>query len=199
MAHVYRTAVIRSDENSQPVHNSCSASFVQACYNALNRAITIPLLVRQQLKRIDPVVTQPQRRCVRFEHPRFIGIGTEVHHQYPVWRSLFVLVSSSRAPSVAMLLLSVVACDKVTPPIPSTGAMIRRKKSVFFVRISWAMPNRRYHPLLPSHELPEFFQRSTHKAFLHSYTLLEILPIAIFMRGRDGASPGDCSLYLHFS
>ena len=45
--------------------------------NALNPAITIFLLVRQQLERIDQVVTQPQRRCVRFEDLRFIGIDTE--------------------------------------------------------------------------------------------------------------------------
>ena len=46
-------------------------------YNALNRAITIFLLVRQQLERIDQVATQPQRRCVRFEDLRFIGIDTK--------------------------------------------------------------------------------------------------------------------------
>ena len=77
MTHVHRTTVIRLEKASQPVHDASSASFVHACYNALNRAITIFLLVRQQLERIDQVVTQPQRRCVRFEDLRFIGIDTE--------------------------------------------------------------------------------------------------------------------------
>ena len=85
------------------------------------------------------------------------------------WRKqegIFVLASTSCTPPVAMLLLSVVAVsvsrgyppnvvlqretccnggqtyDKVTPPIPSTGAMIRRKKSVLFLGISSATPKR---------------------------------------------------------
>ena len=77
MTHVHRTAGIRLEKASQPVHDASAASFVHACYNALNQAITLFLLVRQQLERIDHVVTQPQKRCVRFEDLRFIGIDTE--------------------------------------------------------------------------------------------------------------------------
>ena len=40
---------------------------------------------------------------------RFIGIGTELHHQYPVGRSPFILASTHRAPPVAVPFLSVVA------------------------------------------------------------------------------------------
>ena len=87
---------IRLDKTSQPVHHASSTSFVQACCNALNRAITIFLLVRQQLERIDQVVTQPQRRCVRCEDLRFTGTDTELHHQYLFGRSPFVLASTSR-------------------------------------------------------------------------------------------------------
>ena len=54
-------------ESFQPVPDASSASFVHACYNALDRTITIFLLVRQELWRIGQVVTQPQRRCVRIE------------------------------------------------------------------------------------------------------------------------------------
>ena len=86
---------------------------------------------------------------------RFIGI----------WHLSLILASTSRTPQIAMLLLSAVAVsvsvdthqmlssngkqlkcgqtyDKLTPPIPSTCAMIRRKKSVPFLRISCAMPKR---------------------------------------------------------
>ena len=76
---------------------------------ALKRAITIFVLVRQQLERMDQVVTEPQRRCVRFGHLRFIGIDTELYDQYPVGCSPVVLASTGRAPPIAMLLLSVVA------------------------------------------------------------------------------------------
>ena len=121
---------------------------------ALNRAITICLLARQQLERIDQVVAQPQRRYVRFEDLRFSGIDTELHYQNPVGCSPFVLASTSCTLPVAMFLLSVVAyskwkllqCgqtyDKVIPPNPSTGAMIRLEESVLILRISCAMPKR---------------------------------------------------------
>ena len=41
---------------------SCSPVF-----SALNRAVTISLLVRQELERTDQVVTQAQRCFVRFD------------------------------------------------------------------------------------------------------------------------------------
>ena len=96
-------------------------------------------------------LSQPQRRCVRVEHLRFIGIGTELHHQYPVGRIPFVVAShklhttSCNASSFCCCRLRVLSIpakwkqlqcgqtyDRVTPPIPSTGSMIRLKKSVFF-------------------------------------------------------------------
>ena len=77
---------------------------MDACDSTLNRAVTIFLLIRQQLERVDQIVTSPLRRCMRFEHLRFIGIGTELHHQYSVGRSPFVLASTSRTPPAAVLL-----------------------------------------------------------------------------------------------
>ena len=61
------------------------------------------------LSAFDQVVAQPQRRCVRSEDLRFIGIDTELHYPYPVGCSSFVLASTSCTPPVAMLLLPVVA------------------------------------------------------------------------------------------
>ena len=46
---------------------------------------------------------------MRFEDLRFISIDTELHHQYPVGCSPFVLASTLCTPPVAMFLLSVVA------------------------------------------------------------------------------------------
>ena len=71
-------------------------------------AVTIFLLVHQQLERIDQVESPNGAACA-FEHLRFVGIGTELHHQQPAGRSSFVLASTSRTPPVAALLLSGVA------------------------------------------------------------------------------------------
>ena len=157
------------------------------------------LLVRQQLERIDQVVTQPQRCCVCFDHHRFSVVDTELHHRYLVGRSPFVLASTCRTRPVAMLLLSDVAVsvsrryppnvvfqrlqcgqtyDKVTPPIPSIGAMIRRKKSVLFLWISCTMPQRVIHcHLLIS--IPNSFKGPfTEISFLPAF-LLETFSIAM--------------------
>ena len=64
--------VILFDETSYPFHDAFSAYFVQACDDALNRAVTIFLLVRQQLERIDQVVTQPQAACASNTFARIV-------------------------------------------------------------------------------------------------------------------------------
>ena len=102
---------------------------------------------------------------------RFIGIGTELHHQYPVGRSPFVLPpQAAHHPSPCPVDTHQIQSskekqlqwgqtyDKVTPHIPSLGAMILLKKSVPVLRISHAMLRRRYHPLPPAHKPPEAFQ-----------------------------------------
>ena len=66
------------------------------------------LLVRQQLDALIRLSHSPQRRSMRFEHLRFIGSDIELHHQYPAKRSPLVVASTSRAPPVALLLLSIV-------------------------------------------------------------------------------------------
>ena len=52
MTHFQRTVVVHVDETSQHVHNAFSAHFLQARHYALNRAVTVSLLVRQQLERV---------------------------------------------------------------------------------------------------------------------------------------------------
>ena len=57
MTHVQRTVVVHFEETSQSIHNAFSASFLQARHNALIRAVSIRLLLRQQLERVNQVLT----------------------------------------------------------------------------------------------------------------------------------------------
>ena len=47
-SHVHRAAVVHRNEAPEHVHDASSTSLVQTCYNALNRAITMFMLVRKQ-------------------------------------------------------------------------------------------------------------------------------------------------------
>ena len=69
VAHLQGTMIIDFKKVSQALHNSFSVSFTKACYNTLDWAISIFLLVGQQLERIDPVFTQTLRRRLRFLKP----------------------------------------------------------------------------------------------------------------------------------
>ena len=72
-------------------------------YNVLNRTVTISLLVRQQLERIDQVFTQTLRYRVRFEDLCLSGTDSCLYHQQPVGRSPFIFFSTDCAPPTAVL------------------------------------------------------------------------------------------------
>ena len=75
----------------------------------------------------------------------------------------------------------------MTPPIPSTGAMIFLKKSAlcFSLEFLAQFSGGKYHPLPSSHKLPESPQKSIHRAsFLHSSLKLSQLPCFIAMLAR---------------
>ena len=91
--HTDSTVVVYFNEVPKPIHDAYTSSLVQTCDDASNRVITIYLLVRQKLQRIDNVVTQPQRCCMHFEDVCFVYIGTELYHQYLVGRSPVVLAA----------------------------------------------------------------------------------------------------------
>ena len=55
-------------ESPQALHNSFSTSFTKACYDTLDWAISIFLLVRQQLESIDQIFTQTLRCRTRLEN-----------------------------------------------------------------------------------------------------------------------------------
>ena len=92
------TVTVCFDEfSSEPVHDAFTTFLVQTCNDVSNRAITIHLWVRQKLQRIDQVVTQPRRSCMRFEDFRCVCIGADLCHQYPVGRSPVVLAAAHAA------------------------------------------------------------------------------------------------------
>ena len=136
-----QASLVCFDEPSQPVHDASPASFVQACQNALNRAITISLLLRLQLQRIDQAVTQALTRCVRFEDFPSVCVGSDLHHQYPVGCSPFVLASTrdpaspsaaKRRKPISAHALSYSAETKGlngTAFVRATGSFLMRKKN----------------------------------------------------------------------
>ena len=160
---------------------------------------------------------------MRFEHLRFIGIDTDLHHQYPVGRSPFVLASKSRTPPVAMFLLSVVtvSVSRRYPPnvVIHKGTAAARAnigQNVTHLPVDWCddppqevrafflgfpahCSGGRCHPLPPSHTLPESLRRSIRSAFLPSCILPRNSPNChASLRCKHGALSGDRNLYPHF-
>ena len=86
---------------------------MEAFDDTLHWAVTIFLLVRQQLGRVDPIVTLPLWRCMRFGLLRVFGIGTELHHHHSVGR--FPLSA-----------FSFCCCRLPVPSIP-TNVVLQRK------------------------------------------------------------------------
>ena len=102
--HVQGTVIINLNKVSQALHNFFSASFTKACYNTLDWAITIFLLVHRKLERIDQVFTQTLRSRLRFKNLCLTGTDTCLYHQQPVGRSPIIFFSTDCAPPAAVLL-----------------------------------------------------------------------------------------------
>ena len=216
MTHVQRTMVVLSDKASWPFHDAFSASFVQACNDALNRAVTIFLLVRQQLERTDQGSQSPKgaacdltpfasvaltpscRTSILLGASQSYWPPHAAHHQLECF---FILLLPSPCPVDTQQMWSSngkqLQCgqtyDKVTPPIPSTG----RQKSVFFSGTSCAMPKR------PISSIATLSQASRVFSKVHSQSFPSFLPVFFFknspnyhasLRCRHGASFGDHSL-----
>ena len=166
------------------------------------RPVTIFLVIPHQLERIDQVVTKPQRCRMHFVHLRFIGINTDLNHQYPVRRSSFVLASRSRTSPVALLLpVFAVSVSRRYPPnvVIQRETVSAPRSPCFFSGFPAQHPNDRYHPLPPSPKLPESFQRYIHRAFLPSCVLPQKPHNChTSLRCRHGALSGDRNLYAHF-
>ena len=100
MAHVQGTVTVNFEIVSQALHNSFSASFTKACYNTLDWAITIFLLVRQQLERIGQVFTQTLRSRMRFENLCLLKTFSSLQDQQPFRLPPVILLSTNCAPQL---------------------------------------------------------------------------------------------------
>ena len=193
VTHVHRTTVFRVDKTSQPVNNASSASFVQACYNALNRAITILLLLRQQLERIDLVVMSHSSKGAACALNTFASLAlTPSCTPYPVGRSPFVLVAHHQRQCFFFLLFAVPVSRGYSPNVVIQGETVAMRANVrqsdssqsvdscddppqevsaFSQDLLLRCPNGQCHPLQLSHKLREFFQKFAYIVFPPSQIL----------------------------
>ena len=117
MAHLHGTIIVRCNEASETIRDTFPAFFFsQARNSVLNRTITVSLLVRQQLERIDQVLTKSLRDRMRPENFRFICVCAELYHQNPVGCSPFIFSSRDKPPPTVVLLLLVISMSGRDPP-----------------------------------------------------------------------------------
>ena len=173
---------------------------MQACDDNLNRAVTIFLLVRQQLERIDLSHSPNGAACAlnTFASWAFtpscttsillgaLHIRVCLHKPHTTQLQCFFFLLSpcpvethQMQSSKVKLLQCGQTYNKMTPPSPSTGAMIRRKKSVLFSEFPAQCPNVQFHPLPPSRKLREFFRWSTQTLSFLPVSLIKVLPTTI--------------------
>ena len=112
MAHIRGRVVVNFNKVSQALHNSFPSCFTKASYNTLDWVITIFLLVRQQLERIDQIFTQTLRCRMRFKNLCLTGTNT-------------ICSSTDRAPPAAVL------CSGRYPP----NVVLQRKPVTMWAQI----------------------------------------------------------------
>ena len=141
VTHLHCTVIVRRNKASQPIRNTFPAFLFKAHDNVLNRAVTIFLLVRQQLERIDQVFAKSLHDHVRPKNLHFIFDCAELHHQNPVGCSPFISFSTTPPtavllrrrypPNVVLQRKTVAMRADVRQGNSSPGAMIRRKSVRF--------------------------------------------------------------------
>ena len=72
----------------------------EVCHDDLYEAVSILLLVRQQLQRIDQMSAQALRYCMRFQDLGLINTFACLYHQEPVRLLPIVFSSTDRAPPI---------------------------------------------------------------------------------------------------
>ena len=72
-------------EFSQTFRETFSAPLTEVCHDVLYEAVSILLLLRQQLQRIDQICAQALRYCMCFEDLGLIDTFTCLYDQKPVW------------------------------------------------------------------------------------------------------------------
>ena len=135
---------------------------------------------------------------MRFEHLCLTGTDTCLHHQQPVGCTPIICFPTDCAPSTAVtrslprekLLQCGHRFDRVTPPCPPAGAMIRRRKSVLFSKTPCTMFNLPASSFATCSKASRFFFKGP---FRRAYFNLEgsfvFLPISVFLTHGIQISP----------
>ena len=90
--------IVNLYEVSQPLRETFSAHLTEVCHDVLYETVSIFLLVRQQLQRIDQICAQALRYCMCSEDLGLIDIITCLHDQEPVRKLPIVPFSTDHAP-----------------------------------------------------------------------------------------------------
>ena len=98
------TLVVNPNEISQPMREALTAPLTEARHDVLYEAVSIFLLVRQQLQRINQIPAEALRYCMRIEDFGLVDTSTCLYDlKQPVWLLPVVLFSTNRAPPIIML------------------------------------------------------------------------------------------------
>ena len=89
--------IVNLDELTLAVRETFPASFAEVCHNVL-QTVSIFLLIRQQLQRIDQVCAQALHYRMRFEDLRLLNTTTGLYDQKPIRLLPIVLFSTNCAP-----------------------------------------------------------------------------------------------------
>ena len=84
VSNLKRTLVVHFYEFSQPLREALPAPHTEVCHNFLFEAVSIFLLVRQQLQHINQIPADALRYCMRFEDLGLINNFTCLYNQEPV-------------------------------------------------------------------------------------------------------------------
>ena len=76
--------MINPDEVPQAVRETFPASLAEVCHNVLQETVSIFLLIRKQLQRIDQFFAQALRYRMRVEDLRLLNTFPFLHDQKPV-------------------------------------------------------------------------------------------------------------------
>ena len=96
------TLVVNLCEFSQTFRETLSIPLTEVCHDVLYEAVSMFLLVRQQLQRINQIAAKALRYCIRFEDLGLIYTFTCLYNQEPVWLLPILFFSTNCAPPLHM-------------------------------------------------------------------------------------------------
>ena len=85
MSYFYGTMIVNLCQFSQPLREALPAPLTEVRHDVLYEAVSIFLLVRQQLQRINQMSAKALRYCMRPEDLGPVNTFACLHHQEPVW------------------------------------------------------------------------------------------------------------------